>query len=271
MFNRIRDRFGTAGLIVSVVALVAALAGTAFAAAGLNSKQKSQVKAIAKQFAGKPGATGPAGPAGPAGANGKDGAAGTNGTNGTPGTNGTNGTNGKSVTEDVTLNCPAGGVAYTLDGNTTDVCNGEDGEDGVDGVDSPFASSGGTLPPNTTETGAWVATDFVGAGVAFETVSFPVPLSAPLDAGNVHTFKDANFGDFDGAGAGTVGCTGSDANPTAPSGHFCLYGVDPPSRVDAIVVDKPNISGGGAGVSGARLLVAFNGLASVTGTFAVTG
>ena len=47
MFNRIRDRFGTAGLIVSIMALVLALAGGAFAAAGLNSKQKSQVRAIA--------------------------------------------------------------------------------------------------------------------------------------------------------------------------------------------------------------------------------
>jgi len=94
MISRIHERLGTAGLVVAIVALVAALGGTAFAMAGLNSKQKKEVKGIAKQFAGKPGpkgATGPQGPAGqqgPIGANGKDGAAGPTGPSGSMGATG---------------------------------------------------------------------------------------------------------------------------------------------------------------------------------------
>ena len=38
-----REPFGKAGLIVAIVALVAAIGGTALAASGLNSKQKKEV------------------------------------------------------------------------------------------------------------------------------------------------------------------------------------------------------------------------------------
>ena len=54
----IREPFGTAGLIVACVALVLALTGAAFAAAGLTGKQKKEVEKIAKKYAGKPGAAG---------------------------------------------------------------------------------------------------------------------------------------------------------------------------------------------------------------------
>ena len=50
MISRIHSKLGTAGFIVAIVALVAAL-GVALAASGLNSKQKKEVKKIAKQFA----------------------------------------------------------------------------------------------------------------------------------------------------------------------------------------------------------------------------
>jgi hypothetical protein len=55
MISRIHSKLGTAGLVVALVALVVALTGVAFAASGLNSKQKKEVKKIAKQFAGKQG------------------------------------------------------------------------------------------------------------------------------------------------------------------------------------------------------------------------
>jgi hypothetical protein len=99
MLNRIRDRFGTAGLVVSIMALVLALGGGAFAASGgLNAKQKKQVKKIAKSFQGK-GPTGPAGPVGPAGAKGDQGLKGDQGIQGLRGGPGDPGTNGTFSTE----------------------------------------------------------------------------------------------------------------------------------------------------------------------------
>jgi hypothetical protein len=94
MFERIHEKLGTAGLAVAIVALVAALTGTAFAAAGLNPKQKKEVTKIAKKYAGKPGATGPAGPQGPAGAPGAKGDAGAPGAKGATGATGPTGAEG---------------------------------------------------------------------------------------------------------------------------------------------------------------------------------
>lgn len=82
----IREPFGTAGLIIAVVALVAALGGSAIAATGgLSGKQKKEVENIAKKFAGKPGAPGATGPAGSPGAAGGQGAQGAPGAAGSPG------------------------------------------------------------------------------------------------------------------------------------------------------------------------------------------
>jgi hypothetical protein len=92
--KRIHQRLGTAGFIISIVALVAALSGGAYAAGGLTKAQEKQVTKIAKKYAGKPGAVGATGPVGAAGKEGARGAAGTNGTNGANGANGANGTNG---------------------------------------------------------------------------------------------------------------------------------------------------------------------------------
>ena len=71
--------------------MIVALTGGAFAASGaLTAKQKKEVKAIAKQFAGKPGAQGPQGTAGAVGANGEKGDLGKRG-------KGTDGAAGKNV------------------------------------------------------------------------------------------------------------------------------------------------------------------------------
>ena len=94
MFRKVHERLGTAGLIVAVVALIAALTGTALAAAGLNPKQKKEVTKIAKKYAGKKGATGTAGPAGPAGAPGAKGDAGAPGKTGATGPEGPPGATG---------------------------------------------------------------------------------------------------------------------------------------------------------------------------------
>lgn len=47
MFSKFEQRFGTAGLVVAIVALVFAMVGGAFAATGLTSKQEKEVKKIA--------------------------------------------------------------------------------------------------------------------------------------------------------------------------------------------------------------------------------
>ncbi len=91
MFKRIHQKLGTAGFIIAIVALVAAVGGTALAAGGLTKQQEKQVTKIAKKYAGKngaPGATGPVGPAGPAGAKGDTGAQGPAGPQGPGGPGG---------------------------------------------------------------------------------------------------------------------------------------------------------------------------------------
>ena len=73
----VREPFGKAGLVVAMVALIAALGGSAIAAKGaLTGKQKKEVTKIAQKYAGKPGAQGAQGPAGAKGDAGAPGAKG---------------------------------------------------------------------------------------------------------------------------------------------------------------------------------------------------
>jgi hypothetical protein len=97
MLTRLRTQLGTAGLLVAIVALVAAIGGTALAASGaLTGKQKKEVTKIAKKFAGKPGAAGAAGPAGPKGDPGSKGDQGAKGDTGAPGSPGAKGDTGEA-------------------------------------------------------------------------------------------------------------------------------------------------------------------------------
>jgi len=98
MLKRIHDKLGTAGLAVAVVALVVALTGTAFAAAGLNGTQKKEVKKIAKQYAGKQGPQGLKGDNGSAGAQGAKGHQGAKGDEGKQGPEGEEGPPGPAET-----------------------------------------------------------------------------------------------------------------------------------------------------------------------------
>lgn len=173
MYRKFHDRFGSAGVVISVIALIAALGGTAIAAAGLTAQQEKQVKKIAKKYAGKPGPPGATGPVGTAGANGKD---------GTNGTNGKNGTDGESVAISAYKGeeCEEGegeeGAKFTNAKGTAYACNGKEG--------SPW-TVGGVLPTGKTLKGMWGA----GAGETQTMnmpISFNIPLNGPLAAGNVH-------------------------------------------------------------------------------------
>lgn len=234
MYRRFHDRFGTAGLVVAVLALVVALAGTAFAAAGLNSKQKKEVTKIAKTYAGKPGATGAQGLPGANGTNGKDGAA---GEQGPTGPTGTNGTNGKSVTTGnaTVAECTEGGATVEVVGEPSTkkhICNGKEGEEGPEGPTGPegaLGTAGTTLPPNASETGYWSfsSTQEASPNVlsAFGStehnqavpVSFPIPLGAAptpiyVPAGNTTT-----------AHCSEAPVSGTSSNPKAASGFLCVY------------------------------------------------
>lgn len=269
LYHRYKDRFGTAGVVLGVIAIVLAIGGSAIAASGLNGKQKKEVKGIAKSFQG----TGPAG---------LPGAAGTNGTNGKDGTNGTPGaagTPGKSVVT-ATLNpgqgtppCEEGGVSIEVEGSGTkkQVCNGEEGEEGEKGEEGSPWTAGGTLPPSSaagcpcTETGAWAAE---GTSL-LATASFSIPLAAPLDESHVVTIAEGATAPVecdDGAAPAP-----SPEHPEADSGYLCIFQAGGEGSFITVTRADSNsiLSNAGAATTGANILI--SGGNSNHGTFAVTG
>ena len=275
MLKRFKQRLEASGpgVTVAVIAMVLALTGGAFAAAGkLTGPQKKEVEKIAKKVSkpGKPGAAGPAGPAGKDGTNGTNGKDGTNGKNGdpgTPGTPGTPGANGKSAvvtTEPSGANCPAGGANVEVEGQPgtkKTICNGKEG--------SPW-TAGGVLPPGSTETGTWAytatAADTNGVRVP---LSFPIPLNADgstLDENHVH-FNPPE---------GDPNCAGAPAVPLAAPGHLCVYvsGGDFPENVTFTgICTMPAAVCTEKGANSAGALLSFSaptGVSTGSGTFAVT-
>jgi hypothetical protein len=200
MLSRARNKLGTAGLVVAVCALVAALAGGAYAASGaLTSKQKREVTSIAKKFAGKAGATGPQG---------LPGANGTNGTNGSPGAPGAPGAAGKSVVLSAVspgAECADGGTKVEVEGNSASkkfVCNGTTG----------FTE---TLPSGQTEAGAW------SYGITASTVSLAtssISFNMALPAGTLPAFHYIKTD-----GEDETDCPGNDEEPDAAKGNLCVY------------------------------------------------
>lgn len=191
MLHRFRQKFGTAGLVVAVMALVLALAGGAFAASGaLTSKQKKEVKTIAKQYAGKPGATGPAGPAGPAGGPGPAGAKGDTGAVGPEGPPGPKGDKGDK---------------------------GDKGLKGDQGPAGPTCSEETgfcELPEGATMTGGWTIPGRT-PGAWDVQISFPFVFNPGLQVADVIVVKQGE--------TGVPGCPGSAAAPEADAGKLCVY------------------------------------------------
>lgn len=286
MLSSFRDRFGTAGLVVAIIALVIALAGGAVAATGGSSGGKATASAKAKKGPrgpkGPKGDTGPAGPAGPAGPQGPAGPAGANGKDGAAGAQGPAGPTGAAGAKGATGAAGATGPA---------------GAAGATGPTGPAGGGGGgfleTLPAGATEVGIWsfdasldkVTTEvggeekdvFVGEADVLAPISFSPPLAAQLAESKVHYQSDANFSDFDGAGAETIGCKGSTATPTAPSGHLCVYaqggGFVLNATPEGEFIIKPPAGSPGASKYGAMLhfLLTGEGAAHGRGMWAVTG
>ena len=296
LYRRLQDRFGTAGVVLGVIALILALGGTALAASGaLTGKQKKEVEKIAKKYAGKPGAigaTGPAGPAGPAGAAGPKGDTGAKGDTGSQGNPGSPGAAGKSIvltTEAKGANCADGGTKVEVEGNVASkkyVCNGTTG----------FTK---TLPPGETETGTWTiraAAPKDGALTTGTDISFPIPLAAESAEGKAWIFSEAATQNEEWGKKETntllsctvgspecidTGCRGTAAAPTAPSGTLCAYtGFEALVNAPSDSAELRSLGGNfnAYGVSGALLVgptipSASTEAASVemSGTWAVTG
>jgi hypothetical protein len=239
----IREPFGTAGLIVACVALVAALGGTAFAATKLNSTQKKEVEKIAKKFAGKPGAPGAPG------TNGTNGTNGAKGGTGEQGPEGLEGEAGKSVVSTAFAGNaePAGNPCHEQGGTSLEVegsgvkhyaCNGQTG----------FTEA---LPSEETETGTWALSEPAGtasSGKFFSVLSFPIPLAQTnppkerlLDSSHVHYIGFEEL--FNGTVTPTVhlACPSEAAEitkiingypiiePEAAPGNLCVYEGPSPS------------------------------------------
>jgi Collagen triple helix repeat (20 copies) len=214
MFSTLRDRFGIPG-VISVIALVFAMFGGAYAASNSSDGGKATASAKAKRGPkGPKGAPGPAGPTGPAGQAGPKGDAGAKGSDGAAGAAGLAGTSVvSSVAPPEPAHCENGGSKFVAGTKTTYACNGANGEDG-----SPW-TLGGTLPAGATETGTYSVISETGKSTAFgayvfTNISFNVPLTEPLGGDKAIVV---------GVGQTNPTCTGSAANPTAPSGYLCVY------------------------------------------------
>jgi hypothetical protein len=225
MFSKLREPFGTAGLVVAIVALVFALGGGAWAltasVSGKHHRHPHKSKRHARGIRGPQGPLGPEGPEGPPGVNGK------NGVNGKAGVNGTNGVPGRSVVsgeEPTGPNCASGGYWFEIQGTGSKqyVCNGGGGSGG----------SGGTLAPGQTLTGVWATHIPPGAGAhTSEAVSFPSRVD-PMFEEWAHGGEENMIGLVDPLGGSccphgsltpTAKCPGSWNLPAAAPGQFCVY------------------------------------------------
>jgi len=215
MFSTLRTRFGIPG-VISVIALVFAMFGGAYAASNSSGGGKATASAKAKKGPrgpkGPKGDTGPAGPAGPAGSAGAKGDAGAAGAPGAPGKDGTSAATKSFTGSKGTCNKGQGGLEVTSASPVAYVCNGEKGE--------PW-TLGGTLPSKATETGAWGAGNETSVG-ALVPLSFTIPLASPLDASHVVSTSLGYEGE-DEATPEEEHCPGNAKNPRAAPGYLCVY------------------------------------------------
>jgi hypothetical protein len=273
MLSPLRNRFGIPG-VISVIALVFAMFGGAYAAT--NSEGESKATASAKGRPGprgKPGKPGPAGPQGPAGPAGAQGPAGAKGDKGDSGNAGADGKSAETVSFTGSkgpiggVTCPAGGLEVKSASATTLVCNGKNGNNGAPG--EPW-TAGGTLPPGETETGTWAFGD-IDAGKAAEPslpglirvpISFSIPLGAGLPESGVHYLAPG--------GGPTTECPGSVGDPEAEPGNLCVYGSGA-ENVLWVGIIKVEIEALGASTAGALILFTPSGdNANGFGTWAVS-
>lgn len=263
-YRVLRKQFTTPALILSIAAVVLALAGGAYAAGGgLSSKQKKEVATIAKKYAtaGPEGKEGPPGIPGPAGAT----AGGV-----------TSSTEGKGT------NCAEGGSKFVAGASTTYACNGKEGAKGKAGKEGKEGSpwtAGGVLPPEKTETGTWTVWGSPAeGGYVWMPLSFPIPLPTPenpeepaIKPENIHFLTVSEIHNNEQP----EGCKeGTAAAPIALPGNLCIYqGFYESEGGTLIGALNPVVGHSGAATSGAMLMFTAVGNTTSgrqTGTFAVT-
>ena len=233
MLSAIQKQFGTAGLVVAIVALVAALGGGAYAAAGGASSSKSkgltkaQVVALIKKNAvpGPAGSTGATGPVGPQGAPGAKGDAGSLG--------------------------PAGPLLETLPKGQT--LKGNWGVGGGFSETETWASAPVSFqfPLGTAPTLVYVFQTSPGGGIA----------GASSGAGFLNEAQTKAL------------CPGSATDPQATAGNLCMYtsqetlqggSSEPPFSTGQLgTVDVPS-------KFGANVMFVFKEQGTAVGTWAVT-
>lgn len=252
MFS-LRNRFGIPG-VISVVALVFAMVGGAFAAKNVGGSGDPQATAAAKKVLRGPrgprglqGPTGPQGTAGQPGANGKDGSAGATGPTG-----------------------PAGPTGP----------EGPEGPEGAEGAEGSPWTAGGTLPPGAMETGSWGFGPDAGqtsSGPLNVPMSLPIPLEKPIEVfdGKVHAIPVDNSETEADESEPPAGCAGSVADPEAEAGHLCIFVGQLNNAIIHPIIIKYPVPGGssfGIGPAGGQLFIFMTGAgASGNGTFAVAG
>lgn len=274
-----RDRLGIPGLL-AIAALVFAMVGGAYAAAGFTKAQEKQIAKIAKKNVkrGKPGKPGAAGPAGPAGKDGAAGPAGPPGPVGPQGVPGNDGANGKSVVvgtasaTDCPTGAPKGGVSIELEGSGIKkfACNGKEG--------SPWPG-GGILPPGATLTGAWSMTldqpgFSPGEGAGATAISFPIQLKEAKGEANVKVVPIAGTAPAECENPEHEGAATA-KNPEADPGFLCIYAASPPLLLGAGFTPLGSfpIEGTSTGYSTAGAVIVGVGAEDAfgLGTFAITG
>lgn len=262
MFTVIRKRMTFANIAMTL-ALIFAMAGGAYAAgSALTAKQKKEVVKIAKKYAGK---AGERGPVGEKGAQGLPGAKGENGVPGFKGENGKDGANGVSATTESfggkEHGCEAGGVVVKSASPEALVCNGKNGTTG-------FTK---TLPKGETETGSFLGAP-IGGGIVAATISFSIPLKAPLGELATHYVTKEEWKE----GTGPSQClNGTAAMPEAQEGNLCVFeaGLSAPTGGGSPVAIFPSSAegiAGGTSTAGALLFFTGSTTGHFIGTWAVT-
>jgi collagen triple helix repeat protein len=253
MLSRIRNHVTYLNIAMTLV-LVFSLSGGAYAASKYLITSTKQISPkVLKSLKGKNGPAGPEGKLGASGPEGKTGAAGPAGKDGLPGTSGESVTSAALAKGDAT--CKEGGSKFTVGAKETFACNGKEGKEGKEGPQGEEGSpwtAGGTLPSGSTETGAWAAESNVGKVIHF-TISFPIPLSAPITASAntvIVTRKQVEESKV------PTGCKGSAAKPEASPGNLCVFegGEEAPIAFSGISVFNQPSAGAGAGTTGSVFL-----------------
>jgi hypothetical protein len=260
MFSTLRNRFGIPG-VISVIALVFAMFGGAYAASNSSGGGKATASAKAKKGpkgpkgakgdTGAQGPAGPVGPAGPAGAKGDAGGAGAPGV-GVTSTESANAIDGHCTG---TGTSGKGGSKFVSASGVTYACNGKEGTEGPQGPPGEPWTELGTLPPGETETGTYLITS-EGTPTRFgesavTNISFSIPLADSIAESHTifvppNTLVQPECENAEHPGAAEL------ANPEAAPGYLCVFGgeaINVQEGVEFLTV----ASGPGAGVSGTML------------------